>query len=283
MSFPGLQLISCDKGYPIFMINNFLSSEEVRKVLALSSGEFTPSTFGKASNVETVRSSENILLSHPETVSLRKRVAEVLQHNYDAMSSGKLIRYVQGQQFTRHLDFHDKKPEEYVKKSMPPTTQREWSFFIYLNDVEEGGETQFFRDTVPYLKVPPKAGRAIFFPVSAVKPPKGSADRDLFEKGDFTAMKTAAKTSTEWKFVKATNPEGKLANNDWVVSCCDKRYILAHQSSKHAGLPVLKGEKYLLNFWPVNVPPEHIETLKSMGTGANIIKSRKGGSRDCLA
>jgi|TARA_Y100000034_G_scaffold80919_1_gene97033 hypothetical protein len=48
-----------------------------------------------------------------------------------------------------------------------PTSKRFLAFFIYLNDVEEGGETEFYFNKpgtfIPY-KVTPKRGRMVMFP-----------------------------------------------------------------------------------------------------------------------
>ena len=51
-----------------------------------------------------------------------------------------------------------------------PSARRFLSFFWYLNDVEEGGETEFLNLD---LKVTPKAGRLVMFPPMWMYPHKG--------------------------------------------------------------------------------------------------------------
>tara|TARA_R100000951_G_scaffold115978_2_gene125979 strand:- start:3740 stop:4354 length:615 start_codon:yes stop_codon:yes gene_type:complete len=55
----------------------------------------------------------------------------------------------------------------HVEKDCLETSNRAFVFILYLNDVEQGGETEFlFDDNGDYFKVKPKTGRLIIHPAS---------------------------------------------------------------------------------------------------------------------
>lgn len=55
----------------------------------------------------------------------------------------------------------------HVEKDCLATSNRAFVFILYLNDVEEGGETEFlFDDNGGFYKVSPKAGRLVIHPAS---------------------------------------------------------------------------------------------------------------------
>jgi prolyl 4-hydroxylase len=62
------------------------------------------------------------------------------------------------QEFKPHTDYFE--PYELERNSTPTLGQRTWTFMIYLNDVESGGETEFVNVG---LKIPPKAGTAVLW------------------------------------------------------------------------------------------------------------------------
>ena len=65
----------------------------------------------------------------------------------------QLLRYDEGQFYRGHYDYI---PEQ----ADMPCGARVSTFFLYLNDVEEGGETYF---PLIHLKVKPKLGRAVLW------------------------------------------------------------------------------------------------------------------------
>jgi hypothetical protein len=60
--------------------------------------------------------------------------------------------------------------DTHVDASSSETMKRFFAFFWYLNDVDEGGETEFLNLD---LKVKPKAGRLVMFPPMWMYPHKG--------------------------------------------------------------------------------------------------------------
>ena len=82
----------------------------------------------------------------------------------------QIQRYEPGQYYKEHCDFFHLFTKEY-KVYTEWMGQRTWTFMVYLNDVEEGGETYFKHLN---LKVKPEQGKAIFwsnlYPVGLTNP-----------------------------------------------------------------------------------------------------------------
>jgi prolyl 4-hydroxylase len=71
----------------------------------------------------------------------------------------QLQRYETGEQFKPHTDFFEPNTDEY-QKFAHANGNRTWTFMVYLNYVEKGGETLF---TAINQKITPKAGLAVIW------------------------------------------------------------------------------------------------------------------------
>jgi prolyl 4-hydroxylase len=125
--------------------------------------------------------------SHPKVQQLFRKIEEVTYVPSKNYESFQVLRYEKNQYYRVH---HDSSPED-VQLACGP---RILTFFLYLSDVEEGGETAF-----PQLNiaVKPKKGRALLWP--------SSLDRNLEE--------TDSRTFHEAKPVKRGT---KIAANAWI-------------------------------------------------------------------
>ncbi|VEU34285.1 unnamed protein product [Pseudo-nitzschia multistriata] len=76
----------------------------------------------------------------------------------------QVLRYVPGQYYNEH---HDEEGDQHDEKFLPDGP-RVLTFFLYLNDVEDGGETRFTDvlgdGTGVYVDVKPKKGRSLLWP-----------------------------------------------------------------------------------------------------------------------
>jgi prolyl 4-hydroxylase len=77
-------------------------------------------------------------------------------------TKGEVIQaqvYGPNQHIDPHYDFFD---DSYLpdQLALSKSGQRTWTFIIYLNDVESGGQTHFIH---PNIKIQPKAGTGIFW------------------------------------------------------------------------------------------------------------------------
>eukprot|EP00924_Labyrinthula_sp_SR-Ha-C_P009299 snap_masked-scaffold_2-processed-gene-19.23-mRNA-1 protein AED:0.07 eAED:0.07 QI:0/0/0/0.5/1/1/2/0/476 len=98
--------------------------------------------------------------SDPVVKNISQRIINLTNVPYDNYEQFQLLRYEDGQFYKVH---HDMGPPKYI-----PGTDivlgggvRILTFFLYLSDVEEGGETDF---PEVGIKVKPKKGRAILWP-----------------------------------------------------------------------------------------------------------------------
>jgi len=168
----------------VFTIENFLTPEECKELIRLSLEQgLTESTLHSSplatqNRDNSTRSSSNAWLSR-ETSSLTKKIYEKTaeltkidpelfqkfhessaQHHSIAESL-QVVRYRKGEEYTPHHDFVSPS----INKRHQPS--RFATLLIYLNDVDEGGETRFPRAVNNYnadgLEIMPKVGRAVLF------------------------------------------------------------------------------------------------------------------------
>jgi len=150
----------------IIQFDNFLNDTEA-DALWNSVGTFVRSTdtgaynkYGEAERVVSQsRTSQNAWCragceDHPMVKPIIKRIEDVTGAPYDNSENFQVLQYEPGQYYRVHHDFGASQ----INLACGP---RVLTFFLYLSDVEEGGETAFPRIN---LKVKPKKGRAILWP-----------------------------------------------------------------------------------------------------------------------
>lgn len=92
--------------------------------------------------------------SHPIAHRLRARISEVVRVHPHYFEGFQLLRYKKDQYYKSHHDSGGRREENAGK-------HRIYTFFVYLNDVEDGGETSF---PILGLKVKPARGSAVLWP-----------------------------------------------------------------------------------------------------------------------
>ena len=115
------------------------------------------------------------MVEHKEWESVQAGMLEVFQdyimrYNIDVSLKSKQWPETYGYEairMKRYLDNDYDRFDPHVDVLNYETARRFLAFFIYLNDVEEGGETEFFFNKpgtfIPF-KVEPKRGRMLMFP-----------------------------------------------------------------------------------------------------------------------
>ena len=149
----------------IYLQKNFLSQEECDEAIEYMDTELHPSA---VSNEE-----DRIMISEYRTSMTCNFSAHLTRLGADLTIKignymnldpflGEAIqgqKYEEGEFYKNHWDYYHPLSAEY-KTYCEWMGQRTWTFMIYLNDVEEGGETYFkFLD----LKIKPEPGLAIFW------------------------------------------------------------------------------------------------------------------------
>jgi len=150
----------------IFVIRDFLTSEECQAFVARSEGDgYEPATITTAAGAvmnKEVRDNSRLIQDDPALAALLwERVAPYLPpHLGDWRVVGlnerfRYYRYDPGQKFALHGDGAFRRPNG----------EQSWlTFMVYLNDDFAGGETQFYQDVgVLKLSVRPERGMALVF------------------------------------------------------------------------------------------------------------------------
>lgn len=171
----------------LFQIENFLSEDESDYIIALGKSQnlkrstiVSESTDARVNKDRTSSNTNIHCFKDPIMKNISQRVFDVLRIPTDHEVTKfmpelmQLVHYKEGEQYRYHYDFFD--PLDGTKNRMKSALQkganRFVTFFIYLNDVEEGGNTVFplaggrrmSRDPCKTdFSVKPKKGAAIWW------------------------------------------------------------------------------------------------------------------------
>ena len=197
--------ILCRDPY-IFVIDDFLTNEEcefIKEVskdgLKLAGVSYLDKDKEKYESNYKGRTNSSKWISkekYPEMKKISQRIGKIMNCDYRFFEDFQVIYYKESEEYQYHFDAYNKEDKEKYKKFCSKRGNRIGTVLVYLNDVEEGGETGFnsiYPSGEPLL-VKPKKGRLVLF--------------------------------------KNLNPDGSL-----------------NKKSKHAGLPIKRGEKWAFNLW----------------------------------
>jgi prolyl 4-hydroxylase len=145
----------------IAIVSDFLSAQECAQVMAMVDTVAQPSATYEADHDSSIRSSYSgdVDRYDPFVRMIERRIDDLLgmPSSYGETMQGQ--RYGVGQQFKAHYDWfatHTK----YWEGERSKGGQRSWTAMIYLNDVEEGGQTVFERAG---LNATPKQGMLLMW------------------------------------------------------------------------------------------------------------------------
>ena len=94
-------------------------------------------------------------VAHDDIIkTIEKRISLLILKPLETIEALQVVRYEDGQEFKEHYDWFQ---DEYRDKI---NNQRQYTFFVYLNNVENGGETLFPKLNLSFK---PKAGNALFW------------------------------------------------------------------------------------------------------------------------
>jgi prolyl 4-hydroxylase len=146
-------------GLDIFVVRGFLDTEMCRKVMALIDQDRVPSGLLAPTADPEFRTSEscNLRPGDPVNQAVEAKINTLMgiQPNHGETIQGQ--RYAVGQQFKPHHDFFHT-TEAYWADQEKQGGQRTWTAMIFLNDVEQGGQTYFPQANV---RVTPRAGNLL--------------------------------------------------------------------------------------------------------------------------
>ena len=129
----------------IYSIDDFLNKKECEKLIGIIKKRLKPSTIAtsgieKDKQFRTSRTCDLGNVNDPFVEEIDRRICEFIgiERRFSEMIQGQF--YKVGEEFKSHTDFFEKdQMQNFTKKN----GQRTFTFMVYLNDVEEGGETEF--------------------------------------------------------------------------------------------------------------------------------------------
>tara|TARA_A100001015_G_C15040612_1_gene739381 strand:+ start:3401 stop:4414 length:1014 start_codon:yes stop_codon:yes gene_type:complete len=140
----------------VVQIENFLKEDEIDSLLKMCEGKYVRSLAGdgvsKSRTSEQCWCQDQTCLNDKNVGAISSKISGMLQSSIQNTEFLQIIRYDEGQFYSLH---HDQNAGYHV-----PCGPRVYTFFMYLNTPEEGGET-WFPDI--NLKVKAQKGRAIIW------------------------------------------------------------------------------------------------------------------------
>lgn len=140
----------------IVVLGSVVDDEECDALIQLSKDRLQRSKIGSSREVSGIRTSSGAFLTDINTdviTSVEKRVSDIMGIPIDHGEGLHILNYKPGQEYKEHFDY-------FASTSNSANNNRIATLVIYLNDVEEGGNTFF-----PKLNfsVCPRKGMAVYF------------------------------------------------------------------------------------------------------------------------
>jgi prolyl 4-hydroxylase len=140
----------------VVVLGNVLSDEECDELIKLSKDGMQRSKIGNTREVDDLRTSSSMFLQENENdiiTRIEKRISYIMNIPVEHGEGLQILNYKIGQEYKAHFDF-------FSAANKPVSNPRISTLVMYLNDVEEGGETFF-----PKLNfsVSPQKGMAVYF------------------------------------------------------------------------------------------------------------------------
>lgn len=140
----------------IVMLGNVLSDEECEELIRLSRDKMKRSKIGATREVNELRTSSSMFIEESDNeivARVEKRISSIMNIPIEHGEGIQILQYTPGQEYKAHYDF-------FSSTSKIANNNRISTLVMYLNEVEQGGETFF-----PKLNfsVSPKKGMAVYF------------------------------------------------------------------------------------------------------------------------
>ncbi len=140
----------------IVLLGNVLSNEECDELIRLSQDKMQRSKIGATREVNELRTSSSMFFQESENeiiARVEKRISSIMNIPIEHAEGLQILKYTPGQEYKAHYDF-------FSATSKAANNNRISTLIMYLNDVEQGGETIF-----PKLNfsVTPQKGMAVYF------------------------------------------------------------------------------------------------------------------------
>jgi prolyl 4-hydroxylase len=138
-----------------------MQPQECEELIEIIQENLRPSTIshdGSADNSFRTSRTCDLTRGEPAVRALDERICGAMGIDPSLCEPSQGQYYEITQEFKAHTDYFE--AYELERHSTPTLGQRTWTFMIYLNDVEAGGETAFVNVG---LSIPPKTGMAVLW------------------------------------------------------------------------------------------------------------------------
>lgn len=149
----------------IYTFNNFLTKEECEELIEVADKGLRPSTVADptdssiTSDYRTSKTADLNYFNSPYLNYIDNKIATFMGLYHFSGETLQAQKYNPGQYYKEHCDYFFPLTKEY-KTYTEWMGQRTWTLMVYLNDVEEGGETYFKHLKI---KIKPEQGKAVFW------------------------------------------------------------------------------------------------------------------------
>ncbi|MEK3853870.1 2OG-Fe(II) oxygenase [Cytobacillus sp. FSL H8-0458] len=140
----------------IVVLGNVLSDEECDQLIQQSKDRMQRSKVANSLEVDELRTSSSTFFEEGENeivARIEKRVSQIMNIPVEHGEGLQILNYKIGQEYKAHYDF-------FSSTSRAASNPRISTLVMYLNDVEQGGETYFPKLN---LSVSPQKGMAVYF------------------------------------------------------------------------------------------------------------------------
>ncbi|NOW43918.1 prolyl 4-hydroxylase [Novosphingobium sp. SG751A] len=128
----------------MYAITDFLSAAECHRFMTLVDEVARPSATFEPGNQQDYRTSfsGDVDRANPFVAMIERRIDDLMGINPVCGEAIQGQRYAVGQEYRGHCDWFPPL-SAYFQKEVPCGGQRSWTAMIYLNEPDEGGETDF--------------------------------------------------------------------------------------------------------------------------------------------
>ena len=151
-----------DKDTKVYIIDDFMTFDECDKIINSSKGKMIPSPITRKIDDEAYRDSETCYFEGtPIQKLVNQKICDIIGINDNMSEPPQIQHYNLGNQFKAHCDYFNEGSEfeEFAGDNSNYQGQRTWTFMVFLNNVEKGGETEFI--SLNNLYITPKKGTAV--------------------------------------------------------------------------------------------------------------------------
>jgi len=140
----------------VVLLGNVLSDDECDELIRLAKERMKRSKIGSTREVDPIRTSSGMFFANNENdliATIEKRITKIMNVPVEHGDGLQILQYLPGQEYKAHTDY-------FLPTSQAAKNNRISTIVIYLNNVDQGGETVF-----PHLKlsVTPQKGTAVYF------------------------------------------------------------------------------------------------------------------------